>query len=174
MASTSSHTTRKKVLTIQAERMQKEIDLLKVQEDLAALSEDSQPTESPSASFNSSSSSLSLFDPIPALNESEILHDKLIASSITKKIADEKMKKYEADYQKAQASNAPNKAAWMAASKDKFDKHHNFYKFESSVIADCAKRLAALSTPTTIPSAAPDTSFLPAIEQKPIFDGHSG
>jgi hypothetical protein len=165
---------RKKVLTLQAKRMQKEIDLLKIQEDLVALSEDSQPTDSLSASFNSSTSSFSLFDTIPTLNESETLHDKLLASSITKKIADDKMKHYEADYQKAQASNAPNKAAWMAASKDKFDKHHKSYKFESSVIADCAKRLAALSTPSTNPTAAPDTSFLPATDQKPIFDGHSG
>jgi hypothetical protein len=176
MASTSSHTTRKKVLALKAERLQKEIDLIKTQEDLAALGEDSHSIDSLPASLSSTSSSFSLLGSQPILDESEILHDKLIASSISKKLADDKMKFYEADYQKAQTSKALNRIAWMTASKEKFEKHHEAYKFESSVVADCARRLAALSTPTANPTlpAALDHSFLPAMEHKPVFDGHSG
>jgi hypothetical protein len=90
------------VLALQAERTQKEIDLLKIQEDLATLSEDSVTMDLPSSSFSSSSTSLSSIGSIPTFNNSDILSDKLIAANITKIGADGKTKFYATNYQKAQ------------------------------------------------------------------------
>jgi hypothetical protein len=98
MSSTSPNTTRKKILALRADRLQKEVELLKAQEELATLSEDSLIIDPPSSSLSSSSTSLSSFASIPILTDSEILSDKLVASKITKATAEGKMKFYESDF----------------------------------------------------------------------------
>src|ERR1700728_413472 len=104
MSSTLPSTTRKKVLALKADRLQKEIDLLKTQEELANISDDSLTIEPPSSSLSSSLNPFSPFAPTPAPTEAEIISEKLVASKIAKATAENKMIQYEADYVKAQAS----------------------------------------------------------------------
>jgi len=176
MSSTLPNSTRKKILKLRADRAQKEIDLLKIQEDLAALDDTNLSTDSDSGPFSaiSASSSMSSLVRNCMLDESEMISDKMAAATVAKKIADEKMQFYAADFRSAQASIGPKRDSWMAASKKKYDKHYNLFTSEASIIADCAKRLASLTVPTVIPPPLPDQSFFSSIEPNPIIDGHSG
>jgi hypothetical protein len=174
MSSTLPSTTRKKVLALKADRLQKEIDLLKTQEELANISDDSLTIEPPSSSLSSSLNPFSPFAPTLAPTEAETISEKLVASKIAKSTAENKMIQYEADYVKAQASSGPGKEDWMNAAKSKYEKHRNLSLIESSAIADCLKRLGSLSAPSTaLPATADNSTFLP-INHKPIYDGHSG
>jgi hypothetical protein len=174
MSSTSSLATRKKVLTLRAERLQKEIELLQNEEDQAILEENSLTADPSPPSFPTFSNSTSSFGSFSSLDESQKLSDQLIQAGVMKQLADKKIEFYEKDLEKAKASTGARKAHWLTTTNGKLDKHRNNALYESSVIADCIKRLGSLATPTTDPTAAAGLSLLPSIDHKPVYDGHSG
>lgn len=174
MSSAPSDSTRRKVLALRADRLQKEIDLIKIQEDLASFDEDSLIADTSPSPFPTSSNPSSSFGSFSSLDESQMLSDKLIGSGVTKQLAESKLKFYEVDLQKAKSSNAPDKESWMAATKAKIIKHRDSAAYEASVMADCIKRLGSLSAPSNNPATAADQSFFTPIGHKPVYDGHSG
>jgi hypothetical protein len=154
--------------------LQKDIDLLNVQEDLAIPDDDCMILDPPPSSFLTSSNSSSSFSSVSSLDESQILSNKLTGSGITQKFAEGRANFYDNDLKKAKASTVPHKEAGMAAPRVKIIKHLDSAAAEASVIADCIKRSDPLSAPTTTPATSADnSSFLP-IGHKPVFDGYSG
>jgi hypothetical protein len=174
MSSTPSDTTRKKVLALRADRLQKEIELMKTKEDLALLEEDSLTVEPSPPSLPTSSNASSSFGSFPSLDETQILSDKMIGSGITKDYAQSRIAFYENDMQNAKNSTGPDRESWMARTRVKILKHRESVAFESAVITDCIKRLSSLSAPTTNPGNPADHSFFAPIGHKPLYDGHSG
>jgi hypothetical protein len=174
MSSTLLPPTRKKVLALRAERLQKEVELLQTQEDLANLEEDSLSTDQSPPPFLTFSSSNPSFGSLSSMEGAQNLSDHMIQAGITKKFADGRVEFYEKDLEKAKESTLPGRDSWMATTISKLDKHRNSSRLQTSIIADCIKRMGSLAVPSTIPSAGADFSFSPLIDQKPVYDGHSG
>jgi hypothetical protein len=153
--------------------LQKDIDLLKVQEDLAIPDEDCMILDPPPSSLLTSSNSSSSFGSLSNPDKSQISFDKLIGSGITQKFAQGRAKFHENDLKTAKASTVPHKESGMAASRAKIIKHLDSAAVEASVIADCIKR-SDLSAPSTTPATSADnSSFLP-IGYRAFFDCYSG
>jgi hypothetical protein len=88
MSSTSLPPTRKKVLALRAERLQKEVEFLQTHEDLANLEEDSLTADPSPPPFLTFSNSTPSFGSLSSMEEAQRLSDYLIQAGVTKQFVD--------------------------------------------------------------------------------------